>query len=203
MLQDHGKSPWVPVNGRHYAGDSAAHEHRGWTRFMVPVSLSESNLAVNTAFDCNLGTPFPIEVGDYAPLRCAPFLQIQAYCDLSNNSAQAPHTNAGAAQRGRLSLAELLTVKLLRVLAFLLGEGMNHVRPQKFVIEVLRHGEEHAQALVGGVTKPRQELPVVLEIDAKHLRDAAHAGRGKGCCRARPPRTDHPPSSPLERDKGG
>ena len=61
---------------------------------------------------------------------------------------------------------------LLRFLAFLLGEGMNHFRPQKFVIEVLRHGEEHLQPFVGAVTKPRQELPVVLEIDARHLRDA-------------------------------
>jgi len=57
MLPDHGKSLRVQVNGAHHAGDSAAHGHRGWTRFMVTLSLPESNLAVNRVPDRNVGKP--------------------------------------------------------------------------------------------------------------------------------------------------
>jgi len=52
-------------------------------------------------------------------------------------------------------------------------EGVDHHdHPEDAVIQTEHRAEEHPQALVGAVAKPRQELPVVLEIDAKHLRDA-------------------------------
>ena len=48
----------------------------------------------------------------------------------------------------------------------------HHDHPEHALIETEHRAEEHPQALLGAVAKPCQELPVVLEIDAKHLRDA-------------------------------
>ena len=44
--------------------------------------------------------------------------------------------------------------------------------PEDSVIQTPQRAEGHPQALVGSGAKLGKELPVVLEIDAQHLRDA-------------------------------
>jgi hypothetical protein len=52
-------------------------------------------------------------------------------------------------------------------------EGVDHHdHAEDAVIQAQHRAEEHLQALVGAMAKLCQELAVVFEIDAKHLRDA-------------------------------
>ena len=52
-------------------------------------------------------------------------------------------------------------------------EGVGqHDHSQGTAVKTQHRAEEHLEALVGAVAKLRQQLPVVLEIDAQHDRDA-------------------------------
>jgi chemotaxis regulatin CheY-phosphate phosphatase CheZ len=54
-----------------------------------------------------------------------------------------------------------------------IAEGVDHHdHPQDAVIEAQDGAEKHIEALFGTMAKLCQELPVVLEIDAQHDRDA-------------------------------
>jgi hypothetical protein len=52
-------------------------------------------------------------------------------------------------------------------------EGMDdHDHPKDAVIEAQHRSKEHLQALFGTVAQLRQELSIILEINAQHDRDA-------------------------------
>ena len=61
--------------------------------------------------------------------------------------------------------AFLQMLDVVKLSSILPGEGVNHYHLKNFVIEFLRHGEEHLQALVLAAARLCQELSASLELE--------------------------------------